>query len=156
MNDTRCFRYKRLSATDRLSTTDCLTNISHDKLALRGGYVLTAFLELANTKEKMPFTGNLKDEPGFMPVAASEAEMNMIGLNEDQAGYKVSMIIPDSPAKRSGMKYGDVIISKNGKIFARRNIDDERVFFRDENQPENVWILEIVRNRKKKTLKLQF
>jgi len=136
--------------------SDSPEKISFDKLAQRTGFVLTAFLELANTHEEMPFTGDLSYEPGFIAVATSDVEMKAIGLAADRAGYKVSMIIPNSPAEKSGMNYGDLIVSKNGVEFDRKEIDDERVFFKDEKKREGFWVIKIIRNGKKKTLKLQF
>ena len=135
--------------------SDSPDKISFDKLALRTGFVLTVVLELANTGEEMLFTGDLNREPGFVAVVASEDEIKELGLDTKVGGFKVSMIIQGTPAAKAGLKYGDVIISKNGKRFARKD-EDERVFFKEDNQTENSMILEVVREGKVKKLRLRF
>ena len=135
--------------------TDSAEKISFEKLAQRTGYVLTAFLELANTTEKMPFTGDLRDEIGFMSVVGSEDEFNKLGLNSMQGGFKVSMVISKFPADKAGLKLGDFIIAVDGKDFTRKD-KNERVFFKEKTGSKNSLNLTILRKGMRKILKVQF
>ena len=135
--------------------TDSVDKISFDKLASRTGYVLTAFLELANLNEKIPFTGNLENEAGLMPVMASEEELNSLGLDSSQGGFKVSLLIKRSPAHKAGLRLGDFIISINNKKITRKN-KNERIFFGENVNNNKELSLTILRKGKHRTLKIKF
>ncbi len=134
--------------------TDSVDKISFDKLAERTNYVLTAFLELANSIEKMSFTGDLSNEVGFMPVVASRHEIKQIGLGSNRGGYKVSMIISNFPADKAGLKLGDVIIAMDGKNFTDKDTN-ERVFFKENVSAEPLMKLTIIRKGKRKIINLK-
>lgn len=139
---------------DTHQPTDSVEKISFDKLAQRTEYVLTAFLELANTTEKMSFTGDLRGEVGFMTVMTSDAELDKLGLNSGQGGFKVSMIIPKFPADKAGIKLGDFIVAVDGKNLTRKD-KDERIFFKDNTDKKRFLKLTILRKGKHKTLVLR-
>ena len=135
--------------------TDSPDKISYGALTLRANYVLSAISELANTREKMPFSGDLMGEPGFMTVIANISELDLLGVNKANGGFKVSMIISGSPADKAGLKYGDVIVSLNGNTFKRDDFN-ERKFFKGNWSSKKIAKIEVIRNGKRRILKLRF
>lgn len=63
-------------------------------------------------------------ERGFIGVQLGELDPEMaasLGLPEDTKGVTVSMVVPDSPAEKAGLKVYDVIVEFEGQGVDKRN-----------------------------------
>ena len=73
-----------------------------------------------------------------------------LGL-KDQAGVLITEVLPDSPAARGGLRAGDVVVKLDGHKIESAAHFRNRVSL---TQPDTVAVLKIVREGKKKTLRV--
>jgi hypothetical protein len=133
--------------------TDSADKILFDKLTERANYILELFLGLANTKEKMPFTGDLSKDVGMVTVLASAEEIKALKLDSKQGGLKVSSVIQNSPASKASLRGGDVILSVDGNIIGASNKREDII--REGFAEKGVLTIKVIRNGKTFELKLK-
>jgi Do/DeqQ family serine protease len=86
---------------------------------------------------------------GFEVNDITSQEMESLGLQKE--GLKIKNIIDDSPAQKAGLKNNDIIIKIGDLIIDGRSSFDEYMAYQ---RPGNTLTLEVLREGKKQTLKL--
>jgi Do/DeqQ family serine protease len=86
---------------------------------------------------------------GFEVNDITSQEMESLGLQKE--GLKIKNIIDDSPAQKAGLKNNDIIIKIGDLIIDGRSSFDEYMAYQ---RPGNTLTLEVLREGKKQTVKL--
>jgi aminopeptidase N len=101
---------------DTHQPTDESGRLDYAALARRAGYV-RSFVELLANRDALPvFAAGTARGSGLLPVAASPAERERLGLGERRA-FKVSDVLPGLPAAAVGVQPGDFVIALDGQPF---------------------------------------
>ncbi|HEX9671691.1 MAG TPA: M28 family peptidase [Thermoanaerobaculia bacterium] len=90
--------------------------LDYAALARRAGYA-RSFVELLANRDTLPaFAAGTARGSGLLPVTASPAERERLGLGE-RGAFKASDVLPGLPAAAAGLRPGDFVISLDGQPF---------------------------------------
>ena len=83
-----------------------------------------------------------------------EARANLVGigalLSSDPLGVKIGKVFPGTPAKRAGLKSGDIITAVDGKSISGETID--RIVRKIRGEKNTLVTLKVLRGKKKKSI----
>jgi hypothetical protein len=97
--------------------TDAPERIDFGLLTQRAQYILAFVRELAAYPQRLAWTGDLGNEPGFFTVLTTAAERARSGLAPGAGALKVSALLPGFPAEHAGLQTGDLVVRVDGEPF---------------------------------------
>jgi hypothetical protein len=95
--------------------TDELDGVAFGALAARSRHAAALLEELGNRGERLDCSWVHPPDAGITGVTLTPAEVESLGLGQEETGVKVTAVAAGLPARKAGLQAGDVILRAAGR-----------------------------------------
>jgi hypothetical protein len=101
------------------AVSDTPDRVDYRALATRARIALATLVAVADMPERPPFVDLERLDAGVTGTDATPDELDMVGLDPERGGVKLTAVVPGLAGDRAGLEAGDLVLAIDGRSLTR-------------------------------------